>query len=62
MTKIQIQLNDGNILNADVVDYNATDLASRLNDQKIFVIQVGEVIINKGIIKLIMPVTVPAQA
>lgn len=56
MTKIQISLNDGTTLTAEVENYNAAELAAKMNDQRIFVIQVGEAIINKGIIKLIMPV------
>lgn len=55
-TKIQISFNDGTVFNADIVDYNAVDLAAKMNDQRIFVIQIGDAIISKGIIRLIMPV------
>jgi hypothetical protein len=59
MTKIQISLHDGNVITAEVASYNSADLANKLNDPKLLMVQVGDAIINKNAVKLIIPV--PAQ-
>jgi hypothetical protein len=56
MTKIQISLHDGMVLTADVENYDATEIASKMNDPKLLAIQVGEAVVNKNIVKLIVPV------
>lgn len=52
---VQIFLHDGSVITADINDYNASVLADKLNDQKLLVIAVGNIIINKQIIKMIAP-------
>lgn len=52
---VQIFLHDGSVITADINDYNASVLADKLNDQKLLVISVGNIIINKQIIKMIAP-------
>lgn len=52
---VQIFLHDGSVITADINDYNASVLADKLNDQKLLVITVGNIIINKQIIKMIAP-------
>lgn len=52
---VQIFLHDGSVITADINDYNASVLADKLNDQKLLVIAVGNIIINKQVIKMIAP-------
>jgi len=52
---VQIFLHDGSVITADINDYNASVLADKLNDQKLLVITVGNIIINKQVIKMIAP-------
>ena len=51
----QIFLHDGSVITADIKDYNASVLTDKLNDQKLLVITVGDIIINKQVIKMIAP-------
>lgn len=55
MTKIQVFLNDGNIISGDVDAYNADELATKMNDQRLLMICIGNVVVNKTIIKYIAP-------
>lgn len=52
---VQIFLHDGSVITADINDYNASVLADKLNDPKLLVITVGNIIINKQVIKMIAP-------
>ena len=52
---VQIFLHDGSVITADINDYNASVLADKLNDSKLLVIAVGNIIINKQVIKMIAP-------
>jgi hypothetical protein len=56
MTKIQISLHDGMVITIDVEDYNASELSAMLNDQKLLMVNIGQIIINKNAVKLIIPV------
>ena len=53
---IQIILHDNTTITAEMEDYNATDLAAKLNDQKILMVAIGNIIVNKQSVKLIAPV------
>jgi hypothetical protein len=53
---IQIILHDGTNVTAEMSNYNAVELADKLNDPKIMMIVVGNVIVNKQAIKLIAPI------
>lgn len=55
MTKIQVFLQDGTVITADMENYNATDLSLKLNDPKLLMVQIGEIIVNKNAVKLIAP-------
>lgn len=57
MKKVQISLHDGMVITVDVPDYNAPELASSLNDPKLLMVNIGQVIINKNAVKLIIDVT-----
>jgi hypothetical protein len=59
MTTIQVFLHDGNTITASVASYNADDLATKMNDQRILMISVGDMVVNKNVVKYITPV--PAQ-
>jgi hypothetical protein len=59
MTAIQVFLHDGNTIVASVNSYNAEELANKMNDQKILMINVGDMVVNKNVVKYITPV--PAQ-
>jgi len=52
---VQIFLHDGAIITADIMDYNATHIADKLNDPKILMVAIGDFIINKQSIRLIAP-------
>ncbi|MFP7445205.1 hypothetical protein SFC50_16070 [Bacillus infantis] len=54
--KIQISLHDGTAISADVPNYNAAEMAKDLNDPKILMVTVGQIIVNKNFVKLIAPV------
>jgi hypothetical protein len=54
--KIQISLHDGTAITADVPDYNAAEMAEDLNNPKILMVTVGQIIVNKNAVKLIAPV------
>jgi hypothetical protein len=56
MTKIQISLHDGSTINAELSTYSAAELANKMNDPKLLMIVVGDVIINKNIVRLVTPV------
>ena len=53
---VQIILHDNTTITAEIADYNAADLAEKLNDQKILMIAIGNIIVNKQSVKLIAPV------
>jgi hypothetical protein len=53
---VQIILHDNTTITAEMVDYNATDLATKLNDPKILMVAIGNIVVNKQSVKLIAPV------
>jgi NADPH-dependent 7-cyano-7-deazaguanine reductase QueF-like protein len=55
MTNIQISLHDGTTITVGMDNYNAAELSTKLNDQKLLVVTVGDVIVNKNTIKMIAP-------
>ncbi|MGM7635626.1 hypothetical protein [Bacillus sp. Hm123] len=58
---IQIFLNDGSTMKAFVKDYNAGEFAVKMNDHRILMVAIGDVILNKNMIKLITPVQNAAE-
>lgn len=52
---ITIQLHNNTSFSARVADYNAAALAQQLNDPKILMIAIGDVIVNKNTVQLITP-------
>jgi exopolysaccharide biosynthesis protein len=55
-TTIQVYLHDGNVILATVDSYNAEELAATMNDQKVLMISVGNIVVNKNVVKYIAPV------
>lgn len=53
---IKIQLNNGMVMNATVEGYNAENFTKVLNNQGTMYVNVGDVVINKHMISLVMPV------
>ncbi|NUK31053.1 hypothetical protein HT574_13440 [Parageobacillus sp. VR-IP] len=53
---VQIILHDNTTITAEMTDYNATDLAAKLNDPKILMVAIGNIVVNKQSVKLIAPV------
>lgn len=53
---VQVILHDNTTITAEMTDYNATDLATKLNDPKILMVAIGNIIVNKQSVKLIAPV------
>lgn len=56
MQTIQVYLHDGTIFTATVESYNADELATKMNDQRILMISIGDLIVNKNVVKYITPV------
>lgn len=56
MQTIQVYLHDGNTITATVESYNAEELATKMNDQRILMISVGSMVVNKNVVKYITPV------
>jgi hypothetical protein len=52
---IQITLHDGSTITGNMNNFNAADLATKMNDQKILMITVGEIIVNKNHVKSMAP-------
>lgn len=53
---VQIILHDNTTVTAEITNYDAATLAEKMNDPKLLMIAVGNVIINKQSVKLIAPV------
>jgi hypothetical protein len=53
---IQVSLHDGTVLTTEVESYNAEEMESKINDPKLLAIRVGNAVLNKNIIKYIVPV------
>lgn len=56
MIKIQATLHDGTIILSEVASYSAEETETKMNDPKLLVIRVGDAVIHKNQIKLIVPV------
>ncbi|MGD6897099.1 hypothetical protein [Bacillus infantis] len=56
MTTIQISLTDGTGFTATVDEFDASELAAKLNDPKLLMVTVGNVIVNKNAVKIIVTV------
>ena len=55
--KVQISLNNGMSVTADLEGYNASELAAKINDPKLLMITIGDIVVNKNAVFLIAPVT-----
>ena len=53
--KVQIILHDNTMITAEIANYDAAVLAEKINDPKLLMIAVGDVVINKQSVKLIAP-------
>lgn len=53
--KYQIVLNNGSMITASFTDYDASNLSSKLNDNKVLFISIGDMVINKHILSYIVP-------
>lgn len=55
MIKITISLHDGTVITTEA-NYSATDVAANMNDPKVLALHLGQAVLNKNIIKYIVPV------
>lgn len=62
MTNIEIYLNNGKVINASMENYQSGSLAQSLNDQRILFITIGDAIVNRNMIQLILPATAEQTA
>lgn len=53
---VQISLHDGTVMTQEVEVYNAVEIESKMNDPKLLALLVGNVVLNKNIIKYVAPV------
>lgn len=53
---IQISLGDGTTITAHIENYNAAELAEQINNPKLTVIAIGDIIFNKNMVKTVIPV------
>jgi hypothetical protein len=52
---IQITLHDGSTITGNMNNFSAAELAAKMNDQKILMITVGDIIVNKNHVKSMTP-------
>jgi hypothetical protein len=55
---IQITLHDGSTITGNMNNFNAAELAAKMNDQRILMITVGDIIVNKNHVKSMAPTEV----
>ncbi|KAB2335091.1 hypothetical protein [Bacillus mesophilum] len=55
-SNLYISYQNGLVVEAYDENFNSTDLGNKLNDQKNLFVAVGDVIINKNLLKMIAPV------
>ena len=53
---VQIILHDNTTITAEITNYDAPTLAEKMNDPKLLMVAVGNIIVNKQSVKLIVPV------
>ena len=53
--KITIYLNNNMQFTADVEEYNASDFTSKMNSPQIVMINIGDIVINKNNIMMVIP-------
>lgn len=56
--QIKIYLNNGITFTADAADYNGAEFASAINDRDLQVVSVGDLVISKHAILLVVPADV----
>jgi hypothetical protein len=56
---IQITLHDGTTITGNMNNFNASELATKMNDQKILMITVGDIIVNKNHVESIAQTELP---
>lgn len=56
MTTIEITLHDGTAITAEVESFNSDEMALKLNDPKVLMVSIGDLVVNKNAVKLIAPV------
>ena len=56
MTSIQITLQDNTVYDVELESYNVTEMTNMLNDQKLLVVNIGGIIVNRGAIKSIVKI------
>jgi len=61
MTRITIYLHNSNTFSADIPNYDAAALAQSLNDPKLLMISVGDVVVNKNTVQLILPTPIETE-
>jgi hypothetical protein len=58
---IQITLHDGTTITGNMNNFNAAELATKMNDQKILMITVGDIIVNKNHVESMGLTEVPTE-
>jgi len=56
---VTIYLHNGSSFIANVPEYNASTFAGQLNDPKLLMLAVGNVVVNKNTVQLIAPTPAP---
>jgi sRNA-binding regulator protein Hfq len=55
MTNLKVYLNDGNVITTQMETYDVATITSILNDQRTLMVPIGNAIINKNAIKMVIP-------
>lgn len=55
--KIEIHLTNGMKFTADVTGYNGTDFTKMLNNHQIGHVNIGDIVLSKNAVLMILPVT-----
>lgn len=59
--KVTITLNGGEKINAEVPNFNATEITEKMNDSQITVINVGDIVLGKHSVMMIAPYVAPTE-
>lgn len=57
MANIRITLQDNTVYDVTLASYNVTDMTNMLNDQKLLVVNIGGIIVNRGAVKSIVQIS-----
>lgn len=61
MMKLEVETHSGKHFELDVLEYNAVEMNTQLNDNNVYTVVIGDTIFSRIDIKLITPIKEPEQ-